>query len=325
MFRKAQMGGGFQIAVLAILAVLVLGYMGYLPKSGSTPASSSATTTTILEAQSCPDSSVTMTLGPVVKWRSTATDMTQTYHRVYEQGIDRELTRDGQTLSVKVRNGDKPNAITVYYAENDTQVYSSESTFDVPCGAFTSASKSNGKHILANQTIVTFNTFNENNDIMSSTVNQTMSTGSQAILRLDWRGNTDQSMSPYGSAIVVFDYNESEFDGGRFMLGSFPKVSTPTVHTSPGTDFHQVTFKVPGGPAPSVDSTGRWTLKEDLVVQPDSAVNPGGSNTKSLINATVYCEDYFQDPDVDVEKFGVENSRGVIQCFAAQSVALGYT
>ena len=332
MYKKGQNSA----AIWIIVGVLVLLSLPYLKNAlgggsggGLTPVGDQTIGTSTPEL--CPDSSSTMTVGPAKVWRAPTTDLANEYHRVYVGGIDQGLIRDSQTLSVRVRDGTGvSNEIVIYYAENSTERYAADAKFTPPCGAFTSAAYSKNRHIVANSTqALTFNSFNSNNgDLNTITNNITITTGEGVHFTLDWFGETDRAVSPYGQAVVIVDYNDSEFDGALFSIGSNPRVSVPTYHTPVNfaTNFKSLAWNVPGGPDPSalVDKSGRWTLKDTLNVKADATVNPTGNNAQSSFNVTVCSQNWYQDPDSPTEKFGTEDSRGVRQGFECESAELFY-
>jgi len=225
-----------------------------------------------------------------------------------------------------------PNNVVVYYAENSTERYASKAEFTPDCGAFTSASKSGNKHLLANDTGpgITFNTFNSNNGNLNAvTDNQTFTTGEEVVMQTNWYGRTDQSLSAYGKVIAIMDYNDSEFDGAFFSFGGNPRTSVPTYHTPVNfaTNFKSLAWNIPGGPDPSalVEKTGRWTFKGDIVTKADAAVNPTSNNARSFFNVTLCTEDWFQEIDSGQEVFGTENSRGTRQGFPCASTVIYYS
>jgi len=329
LYKKGQ-AALIWIAVL-LFGVLVLSQLGFLKGIGGLPTTGAggqevaAGTTGAL----CPDSSVTMTVGPAKVFRSATTDISNDYHRVIVGGIDQGLIRDSQTLSVRVGDG-TPNNVVVYYSENSTERYAAESMFQPPCGAFTSASLSGGKHIVINQTqAITFNAFNQDDgDLNAIGNNATITTGEEVTFTTDFFGGTDFAVSPYGSVIAIVDYNDSEFDGTFFSMGGNQRTAVPTFHTPVNfaTNFKSLAWKLPGGPDPSVlvDKSGRWTYKGGLTVKADATVNPTPNNVRAFFNVTLCDENWYLDVDDGKEKFGVENSRGVGQGLGCKSTVLYY-
>src|SRR3990167_4278786 len=307
--KKGQQQGLLAtISVVALVALVLFQFGFFSGFGGAAPSATPGAATTSF----CPDSSVTMTVGQATAWRAPATSVATEYHRVYVEGIDQGLKADGATVSVRVAkpNGEA-NKVKVYYAENSTLYYGAESSFDVPCGAFDSASLSGGKHRLGNHSPdFTFNAFNsDDGDLNSVSNNLSITSNEEVTYTLDFKGTSDQVLSPYGNVIVVVDYNDTEFDGSKIRLEGGSSTAIPSIHTLLSTAFKSKAWTVAGGPNPSVDESGRWTLSTDLVVKAKSGTDPVPDKIRSFLNVTLYSENFYQDPDSATELFGSENNR----------------
>lgn len=300
--------------VIVVLLVLIVAYVaGYDPLGSILPASmkttpvsggttSVVTTTTGGSTASCPDSTVTMTVGKVQLKYTPSTDLSARWHRVFTQDgsgawVDQGLKKDGSTMSVKVGSN-----VIVIYDENGTNAgtgtsaafeYASAAKMVVPCGAFSTSEFDTAKEESKLYDIqgtrssrYTLRATNTNDNLINDAAHsQSISSNDVKTMKFELEGASKMAVSPYGDLVVVIEGNKSDYDS--FALGTYAATNVPPQHMVNSTANRIAAFRIPGGLIQT------QIITTSLTIDSGATWDPGAGNGN--ITVTIYDENYFRN------------------------------
>lgn len=303
------------IIVLIIGAILLANSAGVINIGGLFAAKTGpAAATVTAEGTLCLNDGAVMTVGPAEYRYSPTTSVSNLYHRVFVDGINRGLKADGSTMDVttpKRVGGTDGAAVEIYYAENATGFYAAKHAFSVPCvSAFATAARpdSDAYQIVANQTTttMTISVFNDDDGLLNQETNNESITANDAAnldIKVNYGGK--RGFSPYGKIGITVKYNGTAFDEVELSSGdtTVTKGTVPTFRSNLNSSvgYTLETWEVPG-----IQSLTTIVQHYNLYVE-SSSLDPVATNNEK-ISVFFDDQDYFLNTDTGKEEIGYEDN-----------------
>jgi len=303
--------------VLIVLAVLVLNSTGVINLGGLMSSGGDSVATADQTGTLCLNDGSVMTIGPAdYRYRPT-TSVTDQYHRVFVDGIDRGLKIDGTTMDVTTPTrigGTDGSAVEIYYAENSTDFYASKHVFSVPCvSAFASGARpdSDAYKLVANSTTRTsLAEFNDDDALSNNcgTQNESIAADDSSNIDIKVTFPSKSGMSPYGDVIFSVLYNTSAYDEIE-LTSSDTVISEATVpqfrqSDNGSTGFGWKAFKFAG-----VEGMTTTIYRFNLYVESGSNDPTKGVAMPSAdIRYFLDDQDYYLNSDTGIMELGAEDN-----------------
>ena len=306
------------VYVLIIVAVLLANSMGYINIPGMQSASGADVAKGDVDTGTgtlCLHDGSTMTIGPADYRYVPAESVTNEYHKIFMDGIDRGLKADGTTMSVSTPTrigGTDGSAVEIYYALNSTDFYAAKQAFSVPCiSSFSSGARpdSDAYKLIRNATDATISTavfsddeglkMDDNNDGN----NESLAASDACDLRYKVTFPSKKGYSPYGKIYLTVLYNTTIIKASTLDVTS----SDTTVTKGATTPSHRVTASSATGKAfktftfPGVEGASTSVLNFNIHID-SKAVDPTfpGANTSIFLDD----EDWFLNNETGGMSFG---------------------